>query len=117
MHVRTHANTQETELHVASRTDDARGVAQLLEAGQIDPAARDSWGRTPYTVAASKEVRDAFRRAMGAEPDKWDWTAAGVPSALTDELQAAQAAKQVSKAGGSGWTALRVCVIEHQVRL
>ena len=32
---------------------------------------------------------------MAEEPDKWDYAAAGVPSALTDELELQQLAKQV----------------------
>lgn len=57
---------------------------------------RDGRGRTAYAVATSKETRDAFRRHMGLAPAQWDWHAAGVPSALTGELEAAQAAKRVS---------------------
>eukprot|EP00983_Pelagomonas_calceolata_P022703 714872-Pelagomonas_calceolata.AAC.3 len=37
---------------------------------------------------------------MAAEPDRWDYSAAGVPSALTEDLEAAQAAKK-SIAGGN----------------
>jgi hypothetical protein len=36
-----------------------------------------------------------FRRYMASEPDKWDYVVAGIPSALTDDLEAAQAAKKV----------------------
>ena len=32
---------------------------------------------------------------MAAEPDKWDYAAAGIPSALTDDMEASQAAKKV----------------------
>ncbi len=34
-------------------------------------------------------------RFMAHEPDKWDYTAAGVPSALTEEMELQQQAKQV----------------------
>lgn len=70
-----------------SRADDA-------EQGH-DPSVRDARGRTAYAVASSKAVRDAFRRAMAAAPEQWDWAAAGVPSPLTDELEATQQEKQV----------------------
>ena len=32
---------------------------------------------------------------MAHEPDKWDYAAAGVPSALTEEMELQQQAKQV----------------------
>ena len=35
-------------------------------------------------------------RFMASEPTKWDYTLAGVPSPLTDELESQQMAKQVS---------------------
>lgn len=56
---------------------------------------RDGRGRTPYALSANKAVRDAFRRCMAEEPERCDWTAAEVPSALTSELEAAQAARKV----------------------
>lgn len=71
-------------------------MARLLEEG-ADPALRDMRGRLPYNVAACKEVRDAFRRAMAAQPSRWNWEAAGVPSALTPDLEANQAARQVPR--------------------
>lgn len=35
-------------------------------------------------------------RFMASQPGKWDYTLAGVPSPLTDELESQQLAKQVS---------------------
>jgi hypothetical protein len=46
------------------------------------------------------QVRDAMRRFMAEEPDRWDYAAAGIPSALTAELEAEQAAKKVGRGGG-----------------
>ncbi|KAF5841474.1 hypothetical protein DUNSADRAFT_12639 [Dunaliella salina] len=86
----------QTPLHRAARAGDAGRVAALLSGG-ADVTARDSRGRTPYLVASTKDVRDAFRRFMAAEPDRWDYSAAGVPSALTEDLEAAQAAKKADK--------------------
>ncbi len=69
-------------------------VAQLLERGE-DPTVLDARGKPPYAVAADKDVRDAFRRYVANEDAlPWDWTAAGVPSALTPEMEAQQAARQ-----------------------
>ena len=51
-------------------------------------------------VCAVQEVRDAFRRFMAkSELECWDWAAAGIPSALSEELEAAQAAKKVRGGG------------------
>lgn len=90
------AELVQSELHAAAREGSAARVSELLEAGH-DPTAVDSEGKTPYAAAASKPVRDCVRRHMGAHPEQWDWTAAGVPMALTAELEARQAAKQAEK--------------------
>ncbi|CAI5501619.1 unnamed protein product, partial [Closterium sp. Naga37s-1] len=71
-------------------------VARLLQEGS-DPTERDGRGRVAYAVAANKATRDAFRRHMAAHAEQWDWHAAAVPSALTHELQASQAARQAEK--------------------
>jgi hypothetical protein len=86
----------ETPLVVAARSGDDAEVARLLAAG-ADPGAPSLGGRRPYDCAASKPVRDAFRRAAAAAPDAHDWGAAGVPSALTPEMEAAQAARTAEK--------------------
>ena len=48
-------------------------------------------------VAATKEVRDIFRRYVASMGKSltWDVQTAGIPSALTPEMEAQQAAKQV----------------------
>ena len=52
-----------------------------------------------YDVAKTKEVRNAFRRAMAAEPTRWDWTSGGhVPSALTEEGEAEREERERAKA-------------------
>lgn len=72
-------------------------VRVLLEAG-ADPSIRDIRGKTPFssireTMAASaqKEVRNAYRRFMAANPSKWDYALAQIPSPLTPEMEATQA--------------------------
>ncbi len=77
-------------------------VAELLAAG-ADPAAPDARGRPAYALAPAgpdgQDARDAFRRARAAAGEgAADWAAAGVPEALTPELEAAQAAKAVRPA-------------------
>eukprot|EP00873_Tetraselmis_striata_P024606 jgi/Tetstr1/444870/TSEL_032712.t1 len=86
----------DSALHVAARAGDAEAVRELLEAGG-DPGARDARGRPPYDVAADKPTRDAFRRFMAAEPDRWDYAASNIPSALTAELEEQQEAKRAEK--------------------
>ena len=57
---------------------------------------RDHLGCAPYAVAADKTVRDAFRRFMAAEPGRWNYAGADIPSALTPDMEAHQAAREVS---------------------
>lgn len=83
-----------TPLHIAAKAGDTEQVMKLLEE-DADPCLRDKGGKNPYTLAKDKETRNIFRRYMAQHPEKWDWHAASVPSPLTDELEAAQAAKQV----------------------
>ena len=49
----------------------------------------DARHRPPYFLAKTKGVRDAFRRARGADglEGRWAWDAAGVPPALTEEAE------------------------------
>ncbi|CAL5219276.1 g1077 [Coccomyxa viridis] len=88
----------DSALHAASRSGDADKVAALLQAGE-DASVLDARGKPPYAVAANKEVRDAFRRHMASAGESltWDAEAAGIPSALTPEMEAQQAAKQAEK--------------------
>lgn len=86
-------------------------VAQLLQKGE-NPTVLDARGKPPYSVAAEKEVRDAFRRYMAREDAlQWDWTAAGVPSALTPEMEAQQAARQACMRFSKG---LPACSVAQQ---
>ncbi|XP_050912288.1 uncharacterized protein LOC127127202 isoform X2 [Lathyrus oleraceus] len=85
-----------TPLHQAAQSADSQKVTELLEQG-LDPCIKDGRGRTPYMLAPDKEVRNTFRRFMASNPDKWDWNAAKVPSALTKEMEESQAAKQAEK--------------------
>ncbi|VFQ94634.1 unnamed protein product [Cuscuta campestris] len=85
-----------TPLHEASKSGNVKEVLELLEQG-MDPCIKNERGRTPYMVATVKEVRNTFRRFMASNPDKWDWNAAKVPSALTKEMEESQAAKQAEK--------------------
>jgi len=84
-------------LHAAARDGDVARVAQLLDGG-ADPAEQDGEGRTAYMLARERGARDAFRRFRArAGEEAWDWLAAGVPEALTPELEQAQAARKAEK--------------------
>ena len=39
---------------------------------------RDNKGQTPYVVAPEKEIRNVFRKYMGENPDKYDYSKAQV---------------------------------------
>ncbi|KAE8702011.1 putative SNARE associated Golgi protein family [Hibiscus syriacus] len=75
-----------TPLHEAAQSGDAQKVMELLVQG-LDPCIKDQRGRTPYMLASEKEVRNMFRRFMAANLEKWDWSSAKVPSALTKEME------------------------------
>lgn len=87
---------QSSPLHEAARSGNAARTLELLEQ-ESNPCIKDDKGRTPYILAADKETRNVFRRFMAANPNKWDWHAANVPSPLTEEMEASQAAKQAEK--------------------
>ena len=74
-------------------------VTALLQSGE-DAAVLDARRRPAYAVAANKDVRDAFRRFVAAAGQSLGWSAeaAGIPSALTPEMEAQQANKQVRPA-------------------
>ncbi|KAI8804680.1 hypothetical protein BJ742DRAFT_441568 [Cladochytrium replicatum] len=80
-------------LHHASQSSAAECVTLLLSRG-ADPTIRAGpSNKPPYDIAKSKDVRDVFRRAMGRNPDQWDWRAAMVPSPLTEEMEESQKEK------------------------
>lgn len=99
-----------TLLQLAARAGQEEITRWLLEEAHADPtidipiAADDDTGhesdasdsrpvqtgsrRTAYDMAASRAIRDVFRRCAGAHPEWWDWLgAARVPSALSKEME------------------------------
>ncbi|XP_045608383.1 tRNA endonuclease ANKZF1 isoform X2 [Procambarus clarkii] len=81
-----------TLLHVAAENDQKDIVWWLLEHG-CDPSVADTDKIVPFDCASYKETRNEFRRFMAQYPDKYDYKKAKVPSALTPEQEAQQAAK------------------------
>ena len=83
---------QSTSLQEAAKSGNTSHVLELLEQGN-DPCIKDERGWTPYVLAADKDTRNVFWIFMAAYPNKWDWHVANVPSPLTGENKATQAAK------------------------
>uniref|UniRef100_A0A1A8JXX2 Ankyrin repeat and zinc finger domain containing 1 n=1 Tax=Nothobranchius kuhntae TaxID=321403 RepID=A0A1A8JXX2_NOTKU len=82
-----------TLLHVAAAAAQKAVVRLLLDAG-ADPACRDKKGQTPYTVTPDKETRNIFRKYMGENPDKYDYSRAQIPGPLTEEIESKKAEKK-----------------------
>ncbi|XP_027146913.1 ankyrin repeat and zinc finger domain-containing protein 1 isoform X1 [Larimichthys crocea] len=82
-----------TLLHVASAAAQKAVVRLLMDAG-ADPACRDNKGQTPYIVAPDKDTRSIFRKYMGENPDKYDYSKAQVPGPLTAEIESKQSEKK-----------------------
>jgi Bacteroidetes VLRF1 release factor/Vms1-associating treble clef domain len=85
-----------------SAADAAECVYQLLVTGGADPTVTDIRNRVPYFLASSEPVRVAFRRARavlesGESALAWDWDAAKVGPALTDEELDARKEKEAEK--------------------
>jgi hypothetical protein len=108
-HIEGLENSGWTLLHVASSEGQESVVAWLIEEKGADPTSKImpggtntlDIGKTPYEVAASKPVRDAFRRFAGTHPDRWDWLGAGrVPSILSKEMEEEQENKRKSRRKG-----------------
>lgn len=87
-------------LHYASANDSHAAIGELLNCG-ADPGTTNDAGKTPFEVANSKSIRDAFRlwRGKDGHESKWDWEAARVPVGLTeDQVRARQARENETKA-------------------
>ncbi|XP_034033794.1 ankyrin repeat and zinc finger domain-containing protein 1 isoform X2 [Thalassophryne amazonica] len=82
-----------TLLHVASAAAQKAAVRLLMDAG-ADPACRDNKGQTPYIVAPDKDTRNVFRKYMGENLDKYDYSKAQVPGPLTAEIESKQKEKK-----------------------
>lgn len=98
-----------TLLHFAANYDSPNVVRYLLAERRVDPTLcsvgenveEDSHmpvTRTAYECAASRSVRDVFRKVYAEHPDWWRWEEdAKVPSMLTEEMANAQGAKKAER--------------------
>ncbi|XP_015440018.1 PREDICTED: ankyrin repeat and zinc finger domain-containing protein 1-like [Dufourea novaeangliae] len=75
-----------TMLHLAAIGGHLKLVWQLLEIGS-DPCNKNKKLQTPYAAANDKETRNTFRRFMGANPDKFNYSKSQIPGPLTDEIE------------------------------
>ena len=85
-----------TPLHWAAEIGNPDCISRILSFG-ADPTARDIRGRTPYFICKTKESRDAFRRYRATAETRWNWGDAGVPEALTVEMERIQKEKEKEK--------------------
>lgn len=85
-----------TTLHEAASAGDDDLIYSLLDDG-ADPTARDGKGRVPYYLCPSQRARDAFRRWRGSNEEDWDWHAAQVPDAITEETDQKRKEKEKEK--------------------
>ncbi|CAL7951192.1 unnamed protein product [Xylocopa violacea] len=75
-----------TMLHLAALGGHLKLVWQLLDIGS-DPCNRNKKLQTPYAAANDKETRNTFRRFMGANPNKFNYSKSQIPGPLTDEIE------------------------------
>ncbi|CAM9218542.1 unnamed protein product [Chrysoparadoxa australica] len=92
----TDVDTLATPLHIAAERAHP-GVVGLILAYCASPLKLDVRGRTPFQVAHSKEVREAFRDERGRNPERWDWDACGVPPPASAEDLARRKEKEREK--------------------
>ena len=85
-----------TPLHWASDIGHPEIITRLLSIG-ADPTVRDVRGRTPFFLCKVKEAKDSFRRYRAIAEEKWNWVDAGVPAALTPEMERLQKEKEKEK--------------------
>jgi hypothetical protein len=58
---------------------------------------RNGAGQVAYVVTKDKAVRDAFRRFMAQHPSSYDYSAAKLPSPLTEEMERERKEKLAEK--------------------
>jgi len=71
-----------TFLHLAAQAGHRSVISRLLQVG-ADPSTRDKSKRVPYSLAADKETRNAFRKSQALFPTRYDWKGAQVPPPLS----------------------------------
>ncbi|KAL8925484.1 MAG: hypothetical protein Q9172_002201 [Xanthocarpia lactea] len=75
-----------TPLHLAASINSPAIVLALLTKANANPTTLNGEGKPAFALAGDRATRDAFRvgrSELGEQ--KWDWSAAHIPSALTKE--------------------------------
>lgn len=75
-----------TMLHIAAIGGHLKLIWSLLEIGS-DPCNKNKKLETPYVAARDKESRNIFRRFMGANPTKFNYSKSQIPGPLNDEIE------------------------------
>ncbi|EMD38877.1 hypothetical protein CERSUDRAFT_133490 [Gelatoporia subvermispora B] len=82
--------------------EDAAAESDASDAPRAPPSAGTR--RTAYDLARTKVVRDVFRRAAAADPERWDWLGteggARVPSVLRPEMEEGREEKKKARRKG-----------------
>lgn len=90
-----------TPLHLSTAASSGQEevLRFLLVEAKLDPTIAVE-GKIPYDVSSTKGVRNTFRRVAYDNPTMFDWTAAHVPSGLSEEAEAAQNQKKADRRKG-----------------
>ena len=89
-----------TPLHLAASTNSPALVLALLTKAQADPTLANTDGKAPFDVAGDARTRDAFRVARHTlgEDAGVDWSAAHIPSPLSQEEADARSRREKATA-------------------
>jgi hypothetical protein len=89
-----------TPLHLAAASNSPACVTALLVKAGSDPTITNADSKPPFDIAGDRPTRDAFRLARSTlGEDKWSWTSANIPSALSQaEVDARSAREREEKA-------------------
>jgi hypothetical protein len=86
-------------LGLAAREGQEEVLRWMLEDVKLDPTVPIE-GKRAYDLASTKGTRNVFRKVAFNHPDLWDWTAAHVPSGLSEEQEAEQEKKKAERRKG-----------------
>lgn len=94
------AEIDSTLLGVAASSSQEEMIRYLILEAKVDPTVTLDNGKKAYELASTKGARNMFRRVAYDNPSLWDWTAARVPSGLSEEAEAAQNQKKADRRKG-----------------
>lgn len=84
-----------TPLHLAASSNSPACITALLVKAGANPGIRNEDGKSAFEIAGDRATRDAFRLARSQLGEsRWEWDAAGVPSALSQNEVEGRAARE-----------------------